>query len=160
MKTTLQFKENELEHIASTAVPPLTYTLPEGKLRNSVVYPERVGNWKLMWVNTNGKKDKGSLMLVPLCSNNKRKLFNTRVKYYMEFGFKEYEATILAKTNISKYWSRNNMAFLYGLSSGQYGITCIEDLRAALPDLAIRANISNTDAIRNYVLLENIHKVV
>ena len=85
MKINLVFKENEIDHIASTAVPPLVYTLPEGKLRNSVVYPERVGGWKLMWVYTNGRKDKGSLMLVPLCSNNKRKLFNTRVKYYMGF---------------------------------------------------------------------------
>ena len=52
------------------------------------------------------------------------------------------------------------MAFLFGLASGQYGITCMDDLRSALPDIAIRANISNTDAIRNYVLLENIHKAV
>lgn len=160
MITNLVFKEKDLDIIASTLVPPLVYTLPEGKLRNSVTYPERVGRWKLIWVNTNGKKDKGSLMLVPMCGNDKRKVFNTRVQYYMSFGFKEFEATLLAKMDVTKYWCRNNIRFLYGLATNAFGLESLEDLRTALPELATTSKISNTDAIRNYLLLEQLRSKV
>ena len=152
----LTFKEKDLDIIASSKVPPIVYTVPEGTVRKSISYPDNVGKWGLMWVDTKGGPNKGSLMLIPTNMNGMRQLFNTRVKYYQSFGFKEFEANLLAKANVDKHWCPNNMKFLYELSTNVHELSSVDDLRTALPGLAERANITNRDAIRNYMLLERI----
>lgn len=152
----LSFKEKDLDIIASTKVPPIVYTLPKGVSRKTVSYPDSIGKWSLMWVNTRGDTHKGGLMLIPSNMNGMRQLFNTRVKYYQSFGFKEFEATTLAKVKVDKYWCPNNMKFLYELSTNVHGLSSVDDLRVKLPELAVQSNISNRDALHNYMLLESI----
>lgn len=156
MKINLVFKEKDLDIIATHKVPPIVYTLSGGLSRKDITLPVRVGPWKFMWVNTQGRHDQGDLMLLPNNINAKRLLHNARVKHYKTHNFNPIEAEMLASTDVPSYWCPKNLQVLRDLSSGTLVYQTLETLRVDLQELSDRYTITPSEIINQYVLLQSL----
>lgn len=119
MKRELHFTEDQLTELVMFNVPHVAYVLEDGLAISDVTFQSRVGMWKLRWVGTKGSQAQRTIIVTPGTPEAKSIARNTRIRYYMSYGFSEREAHMLAGIVITGYYIPENINFLYALHTSK-----------------------------------------
>lgn len=120
MEKKLSFTKEELLYIAQNNVPPIVYTLEEGYSRKDISFPKNIGDWGLGWTATDGRDDKGMIIIYPNNSVSRKIVVQTQAKRYETFGFSVAESLLVAEIKVPEYWNDNVIRCLRALTDGTY----------------------------------------